>query len=692
MGVYTTRTLDYGRGQAGNDLGSMNGFIGRAIVKGYAADSDDATSPTTGTHQCGYTDFYGTEDRYAVVLVGWQYLYMAAKLPRNAKVLFANLVATVRDAVFGSSTVPSSVTIGGVTGVPFEVWAIRRRLTFNAGNFTGQSNVNYFTATPWVERGIKFGIGADTDGTYLDRFVFTQADHDGVVGFAGRVDKRASIRAELQRALDEGQDMILAIRSGNAKPSSLLDQYVVIADPRTSSGNAQHTYFEVGYRYAREFYAEGSDGRYDPTKMLDATSEGLAQQIYAGTPARGSITSPIKTFVRGEITNQQLAVVVHAGTVRVGSIRHSVVGSGRCRTVRAYTVAAGQGTISGEWEFAFTSATLYDVYVTPEGGARTLVASGKSTASDQTITYTSLNMLMLKSSGNGNWSGTFASGDKVFVEIAADLHSTTAPLSSLDSFEIMPHGSGDRTTADTLQSRVASRGRTCQLCGSDTRAIANSTGPVTGVIAVVTDSGTWTHIKVPDPTIFTAGDLATLAEYGAATDDGGAGRVEHVTISAVYDIGHATYPGQVRLAETITTPTDFDDTSIFTSAVWIGKLDPPTEQHLQEAASTSSDILTLTADIGITTGVLVILDLTATDEDAAFEERTIRDPATVSLAANQVQLTANPSRAWPAGALVYARDDDASNVPFFVRAAPPIDASKGKKLGYVVADAWALAE
>lgn len=692
MGVYTARTLDFGRGQAGNDLATTNGVNGAtAIVKGYTADGDGTVSVTTGQHQAGYS--INSPYAYYFTVIGWQYLYMAAKLPRNAKVLYANLIHTLSSASTVGSTVPALATEGGLTGAPIEVWAIRRRMTFSGGNFTGFTNTNYFTATPWQEKGIKFGIGSDTDAAYLGRYIFTQADYDYLSPGNQRLDKRASIREELQRALDEGQDMILAIRGGWSKPSTSAAALAVISvDSRFQSGNNQHCYFEVGYRYAREFYAEGADGRYDPTKLLDATSEGLAQQIYAGTPARGSITSPIKTFVRGEITNQQLAVVVHAGTVRVGSIRHVVVGSGRCRTVRAYPVATGQGTISGEWEFAFTSATLYDVYVTPEGGARTLVATGKSTASDETISYTSLTMLMLKSAANGNWSGTFASGDKVFVEIAADLHSTSAPLSSLDSFEIMPHTAGDRSSADTLQSRVASRGRTCQLCGSDTRAIANSTGPVTGVIAVVTDSGTWTHIKVPDPMIFTVGDLATLAEYGAADDDGGAGRVEHVTIEAVYDINDATYPGQVRLAETITSPTDFDDTSIFTSAVWVGKLDPPTEKHLQSAASTSSDILTLTGDIGITTGVVVILDLTATEEDAAFEERTIRNPPTVSLAANQIQLTANPSRAWPAGALVYARDDDASNVPFYVRAAPPIDATKGKKLGYVVADAWALAE
>ena len=694
MGAYSLRQMDYGRGVAGNDIAAVNGISGRSINKGDAADATGgSTTSANADHPVGYYTSAGAI-LTGIVVLGWRYLYMASKLPRNARVLFAAAVLTLTNKSWTGATIPETATIDGVAGTPFEVWAIRRRLTFSSYNFTGLTYANSFTATPWAEQGILFNVGADTDGSYLSRFVFTQDLYDTINSGTGvRADVEADIRAEVQRALDNGEDVILAVRPGFTKPgiTDLVTYRVNVGTASLSSGNAQHAYMRVGYRNSKEFYGEGQDGRLDQTQLLDATSSGLAQQIYEGTPARGSVTAVKKTFVRNEIVNQQLAVVIYAGKVRVGSIRHDVAGSGRCRTVRAYNVAVGQGTISGEWEFEFTAATVYDVYVTPEGGVRTLVASGKSTASDETITYTGLNMLLLKSSANGNWAGTFASGDNVFVEISADRHTSDAPLASLDEIEIMPHAVGDRDSAYTAQARVASRGATCQLCGSDARAIANS-GGVTGVIATVTDSGSFTHVKVPDPMLYQAGDLVTLAEYAAETDDGLAGRVEHLVVSAVYDIDHATYPGQVRMTTAISTPTDFNETSIFTSGVWAGALDAPTEQFLSVEASVSSDVLTLSAPLGVTTGSIGIINLTETDESAAYETKVIRYPATVSLLANQIQLTSAPGRAWPAGSLVYLLDDDTNHVPFFSRAAPALDASKGKKLGYIVADSWALAQ
>jgi len=201
------------------------------------------------------------------------------------------------------------------------------------------------------------------------------------------------------------------------------------------------------------------------------------------------------------------------------------------------------------------------------------------------------------------------------------------------------------------------------------------------MVATVTDSGTWTHVKVPYPDAFTADGWATLATYDATGETVSTKRVEQVQIKAVYPRSHGTYPGQVRLYQTLSNPGDFSGTSILTSGVWLGYLAAAPGGFLGTQASTASNQLVLDAAVsGIVGGDSVDLwDLTT----GTTETRTV-----ASVAGQSIYLTANPAYAYPVGSLVVKTPDTVSNVPFYGWGLPPATAPKGRKLGYLSTISW----
>jgi hypothetical protein len=420
--------------------------------------------------------------------------------------------------------------------------------------------------------------------------------------------------------------------------------------------------------------------------MLDATSESLNQHLWLGAVAKGSASSYEKFYIRNEMTSTQPAVTIVSGRATIGSIDNSaVVGSGTFQCIRVYDyVASTSATPTGVWRFVFTSATLYDVKFTPDGTTtESTVVTGKSINSDETIQYSGVNALHVKSQANGGSTGTFAAADVVTFETRADLHTTAYPKANLDDFYLAPHANNDRTTANSAVKRSAANAFATQLNLNDGRTVANS-GDSTAVCCTVTDGGTFTHIKVPDPMIFATDGYATLATYNSLGDPavpGSGERVETVQIKARYDINDATYPGQIRLYENLSTPADFDSTSIFTSGLWIGMLEEADQQTLSADASTASPVISLTAALTATSGVLTLLDI----DTGTNEQRTI-----ASVVGSTVTLTAVPSYAYPRGSLVFFASETASNRPFFCQTTVPAAATKGRKRAYVTSESWAV--
>jgi len=671
---YIYRSVNIGQSSTPTaDLLKVNTIVGLALAKGDTADSSGTTLTANSNQGVGWANV-GPYSRYEAIMILPQ-SSLATYMPRNARILTGTLKLNIIARTMGS-VVPT----GGTNFV--QVWAVRRAIN---ASFTGLTWTNYVTGTPWAELGILFGTGADTDSARLDRFEFTQADLDANPGVATPVVKDINLTSELQRAMDFGEPLQLALKAewAGSGTSTLV---VYFSQPSGDAAN-MHSYLEIGFRRPRELYQSDASGNLDQTGMLDATSESLLQHAYLGAVSKGTSGASEKYFVRNEMTTAQPAITVQSGRVAVGSIDNSgVVGSGRVLCVRGYDYVAGvSATPTGVHRFVFTSATLYDHKFTPEGTtSEATVSTGNDITTDETLQYAALNALLVKSVANGGSVGTFAAADVVTFETRGDLHTTSFPKANLDDFWLLPHANNDRTTGNSSKQRSAANAHTCQLNHNDTRVIANSTGSTTGVIGDVTDGGSFTHIKVPDPTLFVADGYATLATYNSAGDPSNPGsgeRVEHVQIKTVYDINDATYPGQIRLYEDLATVSDFDETSVFTSGVWIGTLEPADQQTLAVVASVASPVITLSAALVATSGTLTLLDL-ATGQT---EDRTIASVSGVS-----VTLTAVPSYAYPSGSLVFFKTETTSNRPFFAKAIVPAAATKGRKRAYLSSESWAI--
>lgn len=672
---YIYRTVNIGQGATPTaDLMLVNTIRGTALVKGDTQDSIAISTTTTDTTQyCGWILVTAKERCEPVMLLAATSLQ--TYVPRNARVLSATMQLHLKGKLFNDGATPGS-------GTNFvQVWPVRRTL---GATLTGLTWVNYFTASTWAEYGVLFGTGADSDSSYLDRFEFTQADYDA--GFSTNIVKEVVITSEIQRAMDFGDPLALVLRAEWAKPVGN-SAYLLLSQP-TNDAADPHTYLVVNFRRPREFYQAGADGTLDQTEMLDATSESLNQHLWLGAVAKGSSSGYEKFYLRNEMTTSQPACVIVSGRTAIGSIDNSdVVGDGCLQCVRGFDYVAGvSATPTGIVRLVFTSATLFDVYFTPDStGVEAVVTTGNDITTDETVQYASDDAWFFPSTTNGGWTGTFAAADEVVFECRADLHTTTYPKSNLDDFYLAPHEDNDRTTANSTVKRSAANAFACQLNHNDTRTIANATGAPTGVIGDVTDGAhSGTHIKVPDPTIFVADGYATLATYNSLGDPavpGSGERVEHVQIKTVYDIDDATYPGQIGLYEDLATVSDFDATSVFTSGIWIGTLDAPDQQTLSSDASVASPVISLSAALVATSGTLTLLDITT----GTTEERTIDN-----VSGTTVVLTAVPSYAYPRGSLVYFATETASNRPFFCQTVVPAAAAKGRKRAFVTSESWAV--
>lgn len=657
MAVYAYRSTDIGISSTAGELLNTNTIVGRALAKGDAADTATATSTSSAGQYCGWKLETSIDRHYPLM-----YLDIPSRIKRGSKVISSTLHAHINGSVFTGS--PGAVV---PTGNTVELWGIRQALS---SSFTGLTSVNYTTGLAWDERLIKFAVGNDTDGTYIDYFTWEQADHDAAPSQTSSVVKDLDFTREMQRLLnfDEPIRLVWRFRWAVGTGSS----YILLDQPIDSTQKTRpHTYISLNYKYPIEIYGTTPGGTFDPANLKDAGSSGIDQHLFLGTPPRGSSTAAQRYFARNELTAAQPAVVFHSGYSQIGSIDQShVVGSGRRRYVTVYNTDGSHQTPSGTWRLVFTAATTYDVKFTPDGSTtESSVTTGKSTGSNESITYNALTALLINSDG---WTGTFAAADYVQFETRGDLHTTAYPLSNLDDVYVAPHAAADRTTAYTTKRRHLSRATTQQLYGPDTSTIANSGGE-TGVIATVTDGGTFTHIKLPDTSRFTADDYATLATYDAADETAGTARVEQVQIKTVYTLADATYPGQIRLYENVSTPSDFDSNSIFTTGVWLGRLDAPDEGYLAQTASVSSSNIVVSATPTRTSGTLTLFDPVS----GTSETKTIS-----SVLGTTISLTAAPAYAYPVNSIYFFNDETDSNMPFYVTAEPTSTNPRGRKLGY----------
>lgn len=672
---YIYRTVNVGQSATPTaDLMKVNTIRGLALAKGDPTDTT-GTATTTANNAQYIGWFNSTPVCRCEPIAILPHSSLVTYVPVNARILSATLKQKLIGRLMPSGLVPGS-------GTNFvQVWAVRRTID---ASFTGLTWVNWYTASAWAQYGILFGTGADTDSNYLDRFEVTQADYDANPTAANPVLKEIDITSEIQRVIDFTEPLQLAFKAEWAQPTAT-SSYFLLSQPSGDASNP-HSYIEINYRRPREFYQAASDGTLDQTEMLDATSESLNQHLWLGAVAKGSASSYEKFYIRNEMTSSQPAVVIVSGRATVGSIDNSgVVGSGRVQCVRPYDYVAGvSATPTGVWRLVFTSATLYDLKFTPDGTTtESTISTGNDITTDETLQYTALNALLIKSAANGGSTGTFAAADVVTFETRGDLHTTAYPKSNLDDFFLAPHANNDRTTANSAVKRSAANAFAAQLNGNDTRTVANSGGS-TAVCCAVTDGSTYTHIKVPDPTKFVADGYATLATYNALGDPavpGSGERVETVQIKTVYDIDDATYPGQIRLYENLSTPADFGTTAVFTSGIWIGTLSAPDQQTLSADASTASPVISLTAALVATSGTLTLLDIVT----GTNEQRTI-----ASVVGSTVTLTAVPSYSYPRGSLVFFASETASNRPFFCQTTVPAAATKGRKRAYVTSESWAV--
>jgi hypothetical protein len=680
---YSYRSIAIGRGNA--NLALVNTIIGLALEKGDASTSGAGTTATSGASQfVGWASFGQRQEPV-------YYHAIPTTVPRNGRTLRAILHLRAIQASFkGGLTVDS----GGSNGpASFELWAIRAPIN---SDLSGLTWLAPSTSHTWAEPGAHFGVGADLDGTRLAVLSLTQAEYDLLHSSDVTVhqDKEwlVDIHPEMQRILDFDESIRLIFRplwpSGGALSS---DQRTISLNQPSSTGTTPHTWIDWQGRQAIELYLSDIAGALDQTQMLDATSEGLGQHLYEGTPPRGSVGPTVKAWMRDELTVSQPAVVLVAARAMCASVDHSAVEAlshtGRMAFVTVYDVLTG-ATPDANWRFTWTDATHFGVDYKPNGTSTYITTgltgnTGLDVAANNTVQLGGVNAITIPSLA---FSGTFVTGDVLTVDTFADRHTTARPLSSLDNVRLAPYLAGDRTEADSTHARVASQAVVQQLYRHDTRAFANpASGTPAGMVATISDGGTWTHAKVPNPTAFTADGWATLATYDAGGEGVSTKRVEQVQIKAVYARDHATYPGQVRFYQTLSSPGDFGGTSILTQGVWGGQLQAAGQGSLTVQASTGSNLLTVDSAIGglVTGDTIHLLDL----DTAETEQRTVAAPGP---SGNTIPLTVNPSRAWPVGSLVTKDSDAASSVPFFSWAAPPASLAKGVKIGYLVAVSWAV--
>jgi hypothetical protein len=674
MPPYSYRTRVVGRSATPtSEHAKVNTIAGTSLDIGDADDATHSTITSSGEQEVGWSDESSNVDRRRAV----HYLPLPVDIRRGARVISA----VYAKHVIGSTWLSNLIDGGSVT---VEGYAIRRTLS---SSLAGLTWANYTTGQAWARLGIKLGVGPDVDPTPFITFSWDQDDHDAAPSASDPVIKLLAMRAEIQRLLDfdEPLQFVLVETWDNTGVGDLTATHKVIKMNQPSgSPSTIHDYLTVGYRNPIEIYGMLS-GQPNQGDLKDVASASIDQHLFLGTPPLGAASVATPYAGRNETTSTQPAVSIITDRAQVGSVSETVAGSGHMRWLEVFDTATGQGTPACTLRLTFSAATTCAASIRLDGATAFVTTglaghTGIDITSDALITYNGDDAFQLRADA---FTGTFANLDVVEVEIRADAHSSAAPLASLDDVRLAPHDVGDRTTALTTSPRVASRMRTVQLYRHDSAVIANS-GDATGAIGNVTDGAhTGTHLKLPYTGWFTADDYCTLATATAhdEPETGPVRRVVHSRIKTIYAMDHATYPGQILLYDTVATPGDFDGNSLFTTGVWLGKLEVSNQAFLASTASTLSPTIHLDATPTRTSGTITLFDLlTGTKEQRVIDE----------VVGTAVTLTASPSYAYPTGSLVWFEDETTSWVPFFAWAEPPVSTARGRKLGYVAGVSWAI--
>jgi hypothetical protein len=638
---------------------------GLSIPRGDGSNSAGSGAGDGTTHSVGFSS--GVR-RHVMA-----YQPIPTDVPRDAKIVGA----TQRFRVNGSD----STFVGKV--VTF--WECLREFAYDIAGATfevWQSGQN------WQDYGGRLGSGQDVAAVQLLDKTWQQSDHDFVAAGAGNVLYiDVDVTDELQDHNDAGEPLRYLITSNAASGTTEID----FDNPvQVATQTVPHTHLVVFYLDAIQGYRSKADGTIDRANILDDASGAVAQHVNLRSVNRGSASawSNGKAWFANTRDTDRNCIFVDSGRAMPGPIDNSdVVGSEYLRFIRTFNNATGQGTPEGSWTLTFTADDECDVTFllasAPAGSSPETLASALDITTDQVITRSGDDALEILADA---FSGTIPAGSVIRFDTRADRHGSAGSLlASLDDVYMARATGVDRNTPDTAHSRPAATAITQQLLGLDTSTIANSGGQ-TGVIATVSDGGSWTHVKVADPAQFIPGEWVTLC---TALDPDDEGRWVDVYVSAVYPIGGGgSYEGQVRLTTdastptAVTSPSDFDAQSLLTSGIPLGTLKAPDATTLAVAASTSSQSLTLSAALRASGSVTVeIFDYaTGTLQTAA---------ATAAGTTLTLSGSVFPSMQFPVGASVQIAES-LSSAPVFLSGQPEPSATLGRKRAYVVCEEFAL--
>jgi hypothetical protein len=657
-------------GNDGTDEAAAAQLLGRSLARGDSVNNH--TSTTTGGATFRVGRLTTNSERYHGILR----FPTPSTQPRNVKVVQATIKLGISNF--------TNITAGSV----FNVYLLRRQLD---PAFAGLTFANWSTGNAWQDYGARIG-GLDTKLAPLKAYTITADDIAAGYSITSMLMVDVPIpAAEMEEILDADEEVGIVIMPTWTAGA---DRYITLMDPSHSDHNARSkTYLELKYLNNREARPRGAAGGADQAIVLDINDLDLERRISLGSVQRGTQGTPKQYFLQNERESVQLHVAVVSPKALAGSVDSSGAASGAVLN----GVVPFETSDDGTYKLTMTSGTLADVeFLATNSDSWVTLGTGKDITTNLTIRDAGDDYDVLyiprKNAASVNWLGTPATGDVFQVDVRASRATTDYPLSTLDNVYVAPPsawtGAG-RDTADLSKKRRP--GGAWQLIyNSQVFANADDVG-ASGAVQDVTDSGSWTHIKVPDPTQFSATTGAANNVCTLVTSDDEE-RVE-VTVVAVYTVEHATYPGQIRVAR-VTDSDRFNDRNAWiTGGIAIGSLDPAVRALLATATSTtSSSIVTDTAFYNADNSIVEEGTLTIFDPDAdvdAGEE--VSQTTTFTSGGTTHTLTDLPDRSFPAGSLVTVETESAS-APFFVVAAPELTTTRGRKLGILTHAELSLAE
>jgi hypothetical protein len=647
-------------------------ILGRSLARSDSVNNHTSTTTGGATFRVGRVTV--NSERYHGILR----FPTPSTQPRNVKVVSAK----IKLGISGFLNISPSYA--------FNVYLLRRRLD---PAFAGLTFANWTTGQAWQDYGARIG-GLDTRATPLVTHALTTDEMDGNDAGAISITNMLVIdvpipATEMESILDNEEEVAIVIMPTWAAGA---DRYITLMDPSHSDHNARaKTYLELKYLNNREARPRGSAGGPDQAIVLDINELDLDRRISLGSVQRGTQGTAKQYFLQNERESVQQHVAVVSPKALAGSVDSSGAASGAVLN----GVIPNEDTPGGTYRFTMTSATLCDVdFLATNASAWVSLGTGydittNMSVEDETATFEVLEVPR-KHADSVNWLGTPATDDVFQVDVRASLATTDYPLSTLDNVYVAPPAAWTGAGRDTayLSKKRRPGGQWQLIYNTEVFANADDVG-ASGAVQDVTDAGSWTHIKVPDPTQFSAttgqpNNLCTLVTSDDET------RAE-VTVVAVYGVEHATYPGQIRIAR-LANSEDFNDRNAWiTGGIAIGSLDPAVRALLATAASTTSNGITTDTALYnsdnsiVEEGTLTIFDPTAEDGEAVSHTTTFTSTGT------NHTLTDRPDRAYPAGSLVTVETESAA-APFFVVAAPELTTLKGKKQGILVHTELSLAE